>query len=156
MNQLNNRGTQAEFGRLVGISQSAVSDLVRRDVLKPGATLGQWLLEYCGNLREVAAGRLASGGLDLVAERAALAKAQRERIELEMAERAATLVSADDVLHKWTNIIGNARGKLLALPVRLASVCAGQDAASIESASRTIIYEALTELSRGGEHGLSV
>ena len=78
---------QADFGELVGVSQPAVSDMVSRGVLENGAPLRQWLLSYCGRLREQAAGRLGSetGGLDLAQERAALARAQRAGIDLKNA-----------------------------------------------------------------------
>lgn len=78
--------TQSAFGDLVGISQQAVSDLVKRDVIVPGETAAVWLLAYCANLREQAAGRAASGELDLGAERAALAREQRVRIEMQNAQ----------------------------------------------------------------------
>lgn len=77
--------TQAQFGEVVGISQPAVSDLLARGVLTEGAPLARWILDYCSNLREVAAGRLAAGDLDLATERAALARAQREKIEMQNA-----------------------------------------------------------------------
>jgi len=77
--------TQQRFGEVVGVSQQAVSDLVRRGVLSEIAPAGAWLLAYCGHLREVAAGRATSGDLDLASERAALAKAQREKIEMQNA-----------------------------------------------------------------------
>lgn len=70
---------------MVGISQPAVSDLLSRGVLSGGADAGVWLREYCSQLRETAAGRAASGDLDLAAERAALARAQREKIEMQNA-----------------------------------------------------------------------
>lgn len=75
---------QADFGALVGVSQQAVSDMVSRGVLENGAPLRQWLLAYCGRLREQAAGRIGSesGGLDLAQERAALAREQRRGIEV--------------------------------------------------------------------------
>lgn len=70
--------TQAEFGELVGISQQAVSSLVQAGVLVAGRPWGEWLLAYCERLREQAAGRMgAEEGLDLVQERAALARSQR-------------------------------------------------------------------------------
>lgn len=74
--------TQAEFGKLVGISQPAVSGFVTRGVLRDGDSAAAWLLAYCEHLREVAGGRLAAGDLDLATERAALARVQRERIEM--------------------------------------------------------------------------
>lgn len=79
--------TQATFGALVGISQQAVGKLVGRGVLDTAAPGGQVLLAYCSHLREQAAGRAGDGEgeLDLVTERAGLAKAQRERIEMQNA-----------------------------------------------------------------------
>lgn len=77
--------SQSAFGEMVGISQQAVSDLVRRDVFAPGQAAGIWLQSYCFHLREQAAGRAAAGDLDLAAERAALARVQRERIEMQNA-----------------------------------------------------------------------
>lgn len=74
MIDLQARSTQAAFGSLVGISQPAVSDLVSRGILRDGESVGEWLKAYCGNLREQAAGRLASGDLDLATERAGLAR----------------------------------------------------------------------------------
>lgn len=61
--------------------------MVSRGVLENGAPLRQWLLAYCGRLREQAAGRIGSesGGLDLAQERAALAREQRRGIELKNA-----------------------------------------------------------------------
>lgn len=70
--------TQAEFGALIGVSQPTVSDLVRSGVLQAGGSWRAWLLAYCARLREQAAGRMGEeGGLDLVQERASLARSQR-------------------------------------------------------------------------------
>ena len=77
--------TQKTFGDLVGISQPAVSDLISRGVIADGAAVGDWLIDYCRHLREQAAGRATAGDLDLAAERAALARAQREKIEMQNA-----------------------------------------------------------------------
>lgn len=76
--------TQADFGELVGISQQAVSDLVARKVIAPEQSAGQWLLAYCGQLREAAAGRSADGALAL--ERATQARVARERNEIQLAK----------------------------------------------------------------------
>lgn len=82
---LSTRVTQKRFGDLVGISQQAVSDMVSQGIVAEGATVGEWLIAYCSRLREQAAGRAAAGDLDLAAERAALAKAHREKIEMQNA-----------------------------------------------------------------------
>mgnify|MGYP000356438958 CR=1 FL=1 len=83
MSDLSNSMTQADFGRLVGISQQAVSKIVASGVIDPSMSGQQMLHAYCSHLRETAAGRASGGTLDLVEERAALAKAQRERIEMQ-------------------------------------------------------------------------
>ncbi len=71
--------TQAAFGDLVGISQPAVSDLLSRGIISAGEPAGAWLLAYCLHLRNEAAGRSNFG---LANERAQLARAQRERVEM--------------------------------------------------------------------------
>jgi len=76
--------TQDEFGSLVGVSQQAVSDLMTRKVIGDGQTAGQWLLAYCAQLREVAAGRGADG--DLAYQRAEQARVARERNEIQLAK----------------------------------------------------------------------
>lgn len=69
--------TQAAFGELVGVSQQAISDLARSGHLPEGGSVRVWLLAYYGRLRAVAAGRGSDGELDLVQERAQLAREQR-------------------------------------------------------------------------------
>mgnify|MGYP001139556223 CR=1 FL=1 len=74
---------QADFGDMVGVSQQAVSELVSRGVLTDGASAGDWLRQYCANLREQAAGR---GSSDLAIERARLAKEQADKIAMQNAQ----------------------------------------------------------------------
>ena len=71
--------TQAEFAALVGVSEAKVSQLFSENVLDRGQCAHDWLVTYCTRLREVAAGRASAegGGLDLVQERAWLAREQR-------------------------------------------------------------------------------
>jgi phage terminase Nu1 subunit (DNA packaging protein) len=83
---LDGHSTQAEFGEIVGISQPAVSGLLQRGVLTDGATTREWLLDYCDHLRETAAGRASdTDGVNLVTERALLAREQREKIAMQNA-----------------------------------------------------------------------
>jgi phage terminase Nu1 subunit (DNA packaging protein) len=69
--------TQAQFGELVGVSQQAVSEFVKVAALGPGVAGAEMLLAYCERMREMAAGRGSDGELDLVQERAWLAREQR-------------------------------------------------------------------------------
>ncbi|MCO5103798.1 MAG: hypothetical protein M9919_07300 [Burkholderiaceae bacterium] len=76
---LSMQGTQTALADLVGVTQPTVSNLMTEGKLPSSGTLGELLLAYCARLRDQAAGRLGdSMGLDLVQERAALAREQRE------------------------------------------------------------------------------
>jgi len=85
MRDLSSPMTQAGFGDLVGITQPAVSELVRRKILPDGASADEWLLAYCDHLREMAAGRGGESGAELVAERARLAREQADKIAMQNA-----------------------------------------------------------------------
>ena len=84
---LNVQITQAEFAEIIGVSEAKVSQLVGEGVIARGETARTWLHAYCQRQREVAAGRMSAemGGLDLVQERAALARSQREAQEIKNA-----------------------------------------------------------------------
>lgn len=69
--------TQAQFGDLVGVSQQAISEFYKVAALGPGVPALETLRAYCARLREQAAGRGSDGELDLVQERAWLAREQR-------------------------------------------------------------------------------
>lgn len=76
---LDAKAKQDVFGALVGVSQPKVSQLSTDGVLPKGGTYRVWLVAYCERLREQAAGRvgMSAGALDLVQERAQLAREQR-------------------------------------------------------------------------------
>jgi len=129
---LSSHATQTEFGGLVGISQPAVSDLLKKHVLSDGATVGQWLREYCSNLREVAAGRMANGDLGLATERAALARAQRERIEMQNMEARGSLVPVAAIEPRLKAAVISAREYLRNQPLRLAQQAQGMGVGELE------------------------
>lgn len=90
MIDLDKKTTQARFAQLVGVTQPVISGMLMRGVLTSGDTLGNWLLAYCGNLRDAAAGRNRdpeSKGLDPAEEKARLNAAQADKVEMENAER---------------------------------------------------------------------
>ena len=76
---LERQGTQAELADLVGVSEARISQLASDGVVERGTTLRTQLRAYCAWMREIAAGRASTeiGGLDLVQERAALAREMR-------------------------------------------------------------------------------
>ncbi len=130
--------TQAQFGELVGISQPAVSDLLSRGVMTEGQPCGVWLKQYCGNLREVAAGRLASGDLDLATERARLAREQADKIAMQNAQtrrELAPVVMMTEVLAKAGARVA---GILDAIPGQVRRRLPQLPAAEIENITREI------------------
>lgn len=75
--------SQAEFAQMVGVSEASISKRMSEGVMTRGENVHAWLVGYCEHLRDQAAGRIGETlGLDLVQERAGLAKAQREAQEL--------------------------------------------------------------------------
>lgn len=75
---------QTIVAAVVGVSKQAISAMVQEGKLPEEATNGSLIAAYCERLREIAAGRAGNdvGGLDLVQERAALAREQRIAQEL--------------------------------------------------------------------------
>ena len=73
-------GTHAALAAIVGVTQQAISAIGI-----PSGTLGEMVLAYCLRMREQAAGRYSEGPLDLAQERAALARSQREAVDLKNA-----------------------------------------------------------------------
>ena len=70
--------TQDAIGSVVGVSRQAIGAMMSEGKLPPSGTLGDMVVAYCDRLREQAAGRMGEeGGLDLVQERAGLARSQR-------------------------------------------------------------------------------
>ena len=84
---LDSPAVQAVTGAIVGVSQQAISAMVSEGKLPMYANQGEMVQAYCQRLRDQAAGRMGSevGGLDLVQERAALAREQRLGIEIKNA-----------------------------------------------------------------------
>lgn len=93
---------QAEIADHLDLSERAVRDLLDDlGINHKLSTLTEIRVAYIRHLREVAAGRMAAGDLDLAAERAALARAQRERIEMQNAvsrKELAPVVAIEQVL----------------------------------------------------------
>ena len=113
--------TQAQFGELVGISQQAVSDLLTREVIQPGAPAGAWLIDYCANLREQAAGRGADG--ELAFQRSELARVTRERAQIKLATERKEYAPVSVVEQLLATVGRTIAGSLEALPGTLHKRC---------------------------------
>lgn len=153
MIDLEGKITQAKFGELVGISQPAVSDLMSRGVIEEGQTAGAWLKSYCAHLRETAAGRAGWGDLDLVQERAALAREQRERIAMQNAvtrNELAPVVLIEQVLSKAAAKIAGTFDAIPGMIRRRVAVLTADDidliAAEIAKARNTVASMSLADV----------
>ena len=99
---LSNSGSQSDLAELVGVSQPAISQLMTAGKIPPAGTLGELVRAYVRHMQQQADIRQGSGLLDLVQERAALARTQREGYEIKntalLSEYAPTPL-LKDVLH---------------------------------------------------------
>jgi hypothetical protein len=86
--------------------------------------------------------------LDLNAERAKLAVLQQERIRIELGEKRGELISAKATVAHWQSMLGEVRGRLLALPNRAAPIVARKDEGQIFAVLNDLVYEALHGLAR--------
>ncbi len=74
-------------------------------------------------------------------------KAKREKAELDLYERKKTLLKAKDVERLMAGMILTCKGKLLAIPTKVAPKLAGENSIpAIVDALQNEIYEALNEL----------
>ena len=111
----------------LGITAQALGDLAKRGVV-PKAGRDKWSLKavvvaYTEHMREVAAGRRgdAAEALDLVQERAQLARAQREHQDMKNAELAGRLLPAEQVNAAVADAFARVRSHLLRLPMKATS-----------------------------------
>jgi terminase small subunit / prophage DNA-packing protein len=121
------------------LSQGAVSQWMERlgiDWRVVG--LDEIRIAYIRELREQAAGRAAAGDLDLATERAGLARAQREKIEMQNAvvrRELAPVILIEEVLAKAGSKVA---GILDAIPGMLKRRCAALTSTDIDLVSAEI------------------
>ena len=156
--------TQRQVADHLGVSQPVVAKLVAAGVFLPTGARGGLDLDACrkaylSRLREEAAGRAAHGGadgepeeLDLVAERARLAKAQADRIEMEIHRTAGLVVPIEESVRQLTAVLSKVRTRILAIPSEAApSVSRCKTVAETEAELRRRVVDALTDLSSAKE-----
>jgi hypothetical protein len=83
-----------------------------------GGSLRESLRAYVAHLRASAAGRAGGAGSGLTAERIALAKSRREKIDLEVAALRGTLVDRRECLEAYRAVLRTVSTSILALGAR--------------------------------------
>ena len=90
------------------------------------------------------------GELDLQQERAALAKKQSEKLQIQIDEMNGNLLRRDDILEESARCVLAIRSKLLALPSKMTDVVYSVESrVEIHELLKAEIYEALEELAEG-------
>ena len=133
------RPTQAEIAEHLDISTRRVRELATEwGIDSREVALGEWRIRYLAKLREEAAGRAGTGDLDLVAERARLAKAQADRIEMQNAVTRKELAPAE-LIEEVLSRAGARAAKLLdTIPGELKRRCPQLPADDIATIATTI------------------
>ena len=142
----------ADLCDLLRLSPAALSGLVKRGIAvrmgHDACDLRETVGRYAEHLRGIASGR---GGeaetLTLTGERARLARAQAEAVEMKNAQARGELVRAEDVERAWADTLRRVRSRILAVPSRVRQAVELQPDAA--PAMDRELREALTELGEG-------
>ena len=145
----------AVIASVLDLSERHIRRLAEDGVIPKPQDKGRWDLIKCVRgyvrfLRERAFGKEASA-TDLHSERTRLAKAQADRIEIEVGEMRGEYIQIEWVVDCWQNFTANAKSKLLGVPSKTASqVLAAKDFGEVEQIIKIEITEALQELANDG------
>ncbi|WP_421663626.1 hypothetical protein [Lysinibacillus telephonicus] len=139
--------TSKEISKIMGVTEARI-----RQLTKEGAVIRvshgkydlaksfQAYMTYIENKKEEV--------LDKTIEEAKWTKARRRKTELQVQVMEGELHRSEDVERVLNTMLGNFRGKLLALPSKMASRVAGKtDLTEIRDILKSGVNEAMTELS---------
>lgn len=146
--------TAVELGEWLGLSDRSVRDLAEEGfavrVARGRYDLRASIRAYVEHLREVAAGRASADGakgLDLVEQRARLAKEQADGQAMKNARDRGLLLPRDEVNAAVQSAFARVRARLLAIPAKAAPLVFGARAAvEIKDKLTDLVHEALAEL----------
>ncbi|NTU68939.1 MAG: hypothetical protein HGB02_08680 [Chlorobiaceae bacterium] len=148
--------TQSQAAAILGVSARRLRQRDQEDNPPPKNSEGQYPCEAFGRWLKSDLSRglgVADDGSVYVyeVERGRLTHHQANAAALEEGRKKRELIHVDMIRSFWSNVLAIVRSKLLSLPSRIASVCAGKTSEEIEAEAQAIIYEALGELSKGGD-----
>ncbi|MBR4152586.1 MAG: hypothetical protein IKT98_06455 [Selenomonadaceae bacterium] len=144
--------TQSEFGKLVGLSQQRISQLLDEQILIRSETSKRGCLEFYASIENYLLSSKTSGdAVNFWKERGLHEKAKRELAELKLSERKGELYEASTVEDFLTELIINTRNKFLTIPPKISRECEGKTAAQIHDIIAGEIKAVLMELSEGAE-----
>jgi len=138
--------TQEQIGKHLDLSARRVRELMQAGILKKGGGLDENRVAYIRHLRSKAGN--GAGNFDLTRERALLARAQREKIELDMEERTGRLLPVEVIREIGVGLVTATRAKLLSVHHRIKQRFPHLEIAIIDEIKR-LHTEALEELADG-------
>ncbi len=134
--------TQKQLAERFGVTQQAISQLVQKSVLTPGADLDQWTREAWKYMTDCAAGRHGP----LAESRTRLAARQSEKIEIELATKRGELAPLNIIAEAvFIPLVQAIRTKILAYPSRARALDSSFTARQIDILDN-LGREVLTEL----------
>jgi phage terminase Nu1 subunit (DNA packaging protein) len=119
MIDINEKATGTAIARLTGLSESRVSKMKGMNVWSAVMTLQEANHSVIKWLGKRAAGHISEQGLDLVQERAALARENRETAALKNAELRGDLVRVDEIRRAIFTASRGIRNSLQTIPDRV-------------------------------------
>lgn len=138
--------------RVLALSERQVQELARDGII-PRTTRGTYDLlvcvqSYVKHIREVAAGRSSTDGkLDIVAERARLAREQADHYAMKNAVMREQLVPAEDIEAAYVSVQSAVQRRILAVPKAVAALVSIESEARVcEAIIRQHLEEALEEI----------
>ena len=142
--------TQKEFGKLIGLSQQRVGQLIDEGIIVRSEVSGK--IRVIESLRNYYLSKNASGdGVSYWTERSLHEKAKRQLAELKLRQREGELYEAAEVERELAEWLTEFRTKLLGTGHKLAKVLEGKTAAQICDIIDSEIIEILEELSENVE-----
>lgn len=146
--------TQQEIADDLGLSRIAVSNALNAlGLLKrewEAMTVADARQRLVRHYTEVAAGRGGEDQYNLTKERARESRLKGDLLQLQIQEKAGSLIQADAVEREWQSLIVAARSELLLLPGKIAHEVKSLYGLEIDpSLIETHVRDALTRLSDG-------
>jgi phage terminase Nu1 subunit (DNA packaging protein) len=139
-----------EISEILGVTTRRIQQLAQDNALvrfsHGNYDLPASIQKYITYMTE--AGSLADGELDKAQEEAKWTQARRKKTELELQIMKGELHRSEDVQLVMSDMLGNFRARLLALPSKIAPQLLGKtDIIPVKDLLKSAVYEALNELS---------
>jgi hypothetical protein len=142
------KATKAAVAKHLFLGVRTVRRLVEENKLPSSGTLDDYREAHIRQLREMAAGRAAkSGEVDLVLERALLARKQRERVEFELARKRGMFCDVEETCRQLKETFYVVKEIALTMPGKVADPCAMQPREIVLDFLQRGVNEMLLEMS---------